>query len=63
MLPGEILTGPEIGAEIPVEEFHAEFMGGPLGNLPHQLVVLVGADEQAGGEAVEAAFGGLPGGT
>ena len=59
MLPGEGLTVLKIGTEIPVEEVYAKFGGGTLGGLPHQLVILVGADEQGGGEAVEAQFFGL----
>ena len=61
MLSGEGLAVPEVGAEVSVEEIHAVFAGGTLCHLPHQLVVLVGADEQGRGEGVEAALGGLPG--
>ena len=52
----------EVGAEVPVEKFHTVLKGGPLRRLAHQLVVLVGADKQAGSERVKAQFLGLPGG-
>ena len=61
MFPGKLLSGAEIGAEIPVQELHAVLRRRPLGHLPHQLVLLVGADEQGGRKAVEAALGGLTG--
>ena len=57
-LPGLFLTGAEIGAEVAVLEFDAVRKGGPLGHLPHELVVLVGGNKQRGGKAVEATLGG-----
>ena len=51
----------EIGAEIPVQELHAVLRRRPFGSLPHQLVVLIGADEEGRGEAVEAPLSGLTG--
>ena len=60
--PCPFLTGAEIGPEIPVKEFHAIFMGCPLCHFPHQLMILVGADEEGGGEGIEAAFCRLTGG-
>ena len=54
MLPGKGLTVLKIGAEIPVEEVYTILGGGTLGGFTHQLVVLVGADEQGRGEAVDA---------
>ena len=61
MLPGEILSVLEIGPEIPVQKLHPELRSCPFGSFLHQFMVLVGADKEAGGEAVEAAFGSLPG--
>ena len=62
MLPGEILAVLEIGPEIPVQELNAILAGSPFRHLPHQLVILIGRNEQGRGEAVEAAFRSLPGG-
>ena len=45
-LPGSLLAGLEIGTEIPVFKLHPEFSRRPLGNIPHQLMVLVRADKQ-----------------
>ena len=56
MLPGEILTGLEIGTEVPVQKFHAVLCSSSFCGFPHQFVVLVGADEQAGGKTVKTAL-------
>ncbi len=58
LLTGEGLALAEIGAEVTVEEFDTEFCGGSLSDLLHELVVLIGADEQGGAEAVKAPLGG-----
>jgi len=57
LFPGVFLPGSEIGAEIPVQKFYAEFCRRSFCGLPHQLVVLIGTDEQAGGKTVKTAFG------
>ena len=62
MLPGEFLSRLEQGAEIPVKEFHAVARPHGLGGGPDGLVVLIGGDEQGGGEAVKAMLGGIAGG-
>ena len=61
MFPGKILAIFEVRPEIPVQEFDPKFAGGTLCHFPHQFVVLIGADEKAGGEAVKAAFLGMLG--
>ena len=61
MFPGEVLPVPEVGSEIPVQEVHAVFFGCPLRYLPHEIMFLVGADEQRGCKAVEAPLRRLPG--
>ena len=62
MVPGKLLPLPEEGAEIPVQEFHAVLPAHGPGHGADGLVVLVGADEQGGGEAVKAVLGGIAGG-
>ena len=56
MLPGEVLARPKIGSEIPIEKLYPEFLRRPFRRFPHELMVLVGADEQGGGKGVKAAF-------
>ena len=50
-----LLSLTEAGAEVAIQEGDAVPGGGSLGGLAQQVVVLVGADEQRAGEAVEPA--------
>ena len=61
-LPGLGLPLPEAGAEIPVEEPHAIACRERLSRPADALVVLVGADQEGGGEVGEAVFRGEAGG-
>ena len=57
-LAGALLPGAEERPEVAVEKPDMELVGGAFGNLAHQLVLLIRADEERGGEAVKAARGG-----
>ena len=61
LLPCLGLPRAEAGTEIAVEELHAVACRGLLGHSAHQLVVLVGADEEGGGEGGKAVLRGVPG--
>ena len=54
MLPGKVLPGAEERTKILIEKCHAEGLRRLFGDFFHQIVLLVGADEEAGGKAVEA---------
>ena len=60
--PGLALPLAEAGAEVPVEKGHAVACRQGLRRPADAVVVLVGADQQGGGEVGEAVAGGVPGG-
>ena len=60
-LPGLLLSRPEAGTEVTVQEPHAVAPGHLLRDPRHALMLLVGADKQRRGEAVKAVFRGKPG--
>jgi hypothetical protein len=61
-LPGPLVSLPEIGTEIPVEERDAVPLRGGAGGCGDGLVVLVGAGKQGGGESGKAVLCGVAGG-
>ena len=58
---GLLLSLPEAGAEVPVQEPDTVLPAHALRCLCQQLMVLVGAHQQGGGEAVIAVPGGILG--
>ncbi len=60
-LPGPLVSLPEIGAEIPVEEGDAVPLRGGAGSCGDGLMVLVGAGKQGGGESCKAVLCGVAG--
>ena len=60
-LPGPLIPGPEIGAEIPVQKFHAVLPGVFFRRPDDPLVVLVKACQQGGGKVGEAVLSSVTG--
>ena len=60
--PGPLVPGPEIGAEVPVEEGDAVLLGIALRRFGDSLVILIGAGQKRGGEGGEAMLRGVFGG-
>ena len=58
-LPGPLVSGPEVGAEVPVQKLHAILPGVPLRRPGDAVVVLIGAGQQRGGESGEAVLRGV----
>ena len=57
-----MIPGPEIGAEVPVEELHAVLPGVFLGGGPDAVVVLIETGQQGGGEGLVAMLRRIAGG-
>ena len=55
-LPRTGLPVAEHGAEVLIVKLHAVFLARAVGHVAHQLVLLIGADEERGRERVEAAL-------